>query len=662
MRCKHCGETLDASLRAVEGAERTASRRDVAALPHRALGGSAAAHSVGIASLVLGILAFLFAWIPCLGIVSMPVSGLGLVLGIVGMGICVLRKGSGLGFPIAGFAVSFLALAVACIWIGLMGAAKKTVDELISSDRKQQEEGPIIAAEQEAAVGDIRVRISKVWVGPIPTKPKPLAGYSSFLVRLSLRNVGTSQIVKYASWREGYGGSRDTKAKLEDNFGNHYPVLNPWSGPWDRAEDKLECAVDSFRLVPGSECTDLLIFEKPIPNAEWFLLTLASGNIDGKGKTRFKIPASMIQHEDDTKAKDEQKDKERPKPEEPKTAEEKWADTSKLESVRRGDLRVQVTRVHIGKVELKGTLNEKGQSKDELLQIELTIKNLSTTKLIHLKGWGGAEFGGLPKLKDNFDNAYRGVEFGIFNRPVGQIKRTEDIYPGKTAADVLVFDVPVEGVKYLRLSLPCENFGEKGELRFQIPAAEIEGRKKSKAELEAEEKLREAKKREQDEAEVERKKAAEKAEKLAGEKLQQAKELLSKGKDRQAQDWLQFIVNNYPGTKPAAEAQTIMAGMRAEKTAGEKLQQAQALLSKGREDLARDRLQEIVKKYPDTKAAVEAKSIMAEKDAERILRIAKKLLDQDMEDKARKRLQEIVKDYPGTKAAAEAQKLLDKKD
>ena len=79
-----------------------------------------AAHgnSLGIASMVLGILAFLICWIPFLNVIGLPLSGLGVLLGIIGIIIAATRGGSGIGFPIAGTAISGLALMIV-IWMYL---------------------------------------------------------------------------------------------------------------------------------------------------------------------------------------------------------------------------------------------------------------------------------------------------------------------------------------------------------------------------------------------------------------------------------------------------------------------------------------------------------------------------------------------------------------
>lgn len=73
-------------------------------------------NSLGIASMVLGILAFVICWIPILNLLGLPLSGLGLLLGIIGIIISATRGGSGIGFPIAGTAIAFVALVVV-LWM-----------------------------------------------------------------------------------------------------------------------------------------------------------------------------------------------------------------------------------------------------------------------------------------------------------------------------------------------------------------------------------------------------------------------------------------------------------------------------------------------------------------------------------------------------------------
>lgn len=151
-----------------------------------------------------------------------------------------------------------------------------------------------------------------------------------------------------------------------------------------------------------------------------------------------------------------------------------WADASN--GVRQGDIEVRVTSARIDSVALT-RLGDETSSKDKLLSITLSIKNVSQTKKIQYRGWSGAE-GFIARnaatLRDNFDNGYKRIGFGFGTEVVGQISN-ESIYPGKAVSDVLVFEPPIGAVGFLRLELPAAAFGGTGELRLEIPKGMIEG-------------------------------------------------------------------------------------------------------------------------------------------------------------------------------------------
>lgn len=84
----------------------------------------------GIAALVLGILACLTCWIPFIGILSIPLSGLGLLFGIIGILVSAIGGKSTLGMPIAGSAVSLIALVIAIVSTGVIVAAAGTASEV----------------------------------------------------------------------------------------------------------------------------------------------------------------------------------------------------------------------------------------------------------------------------------------------------------------------------------------------------------------------------------------------------------------------------------------------------------------------------------------------------------------------------------------------------
>ncbi len=107
--------------------------------------GNGAAFGLGIAGLVLGIMAMPVAWIPFLGCAALPLGGLGLVLAGIGLVLALAtgdpRKG-GIGMPIAGAIVSATAIAVfllsTTLAVGVLDAAAKQAEAERAARQQQQ--------------------------------------------------------------------------------------------------------------------------------------------------------------------------------------------------------------------------------------------------------------------------------------------------------------------------------------------------------------------------------------------------------------------------------------------------------------------------------------------------------------------------------------------
>jgi hypothetical protein len=55
----------------------------------------------------------------------------------------------------------------------------------------------------------------------------------------------------------------------------------------------------------------------------------------------------------------------------------------------------------------------------------------------------------------------------------GQVRSAVSLDPGKSLEDLLVFEPPLNEIRFLRLELPAAAFGDTGSLRFQIPMGMI---------------------------------------------------------------------------------------------------------------------------------------------------------------------------------------------
>jgi hypothetical protein len=145
--------------------------------------------------------------------------------------------------------------------------------------------------------------------------------------------------------------------------------------------------------------------------------------------------------------------------------------------VRQGDVRVAITSVSLGKVEVS-SFGGKSESEEELLAIRLRVENLSETRKVEYSGWGDSSgFLDTHVRPSRITSAIHtpASVFAFASRVEGQVS-SASIHPGKSVEDVVVFEEPVARAEYLRLELPAAAVRGTGKLRFQIPKEMIERR------------------------------------------------------------------------------------------------------------------------------------------------------------------------------------------
>jgi len=296
--------------------------------------------SLGIVSLILGIVAFLICWIPILGLFGIPLSALGLVLGVTGLIVTAVRKGAGIGFPIAGSAVCGMALVVAITSTyaagrALEGAADamgeamqedtQTNQQIVSAadetpsrassnkpKRPKRKQPPSVARESEqpremeeprepkwasarnaVRQGEVELRIVSVLTGKVPlmaTFPDREGTSESDLltIEIQLTNLSHSKKIEYHSWLgRDISFGRDFAA-LEDNFDNTYKRISFGFGT------EVIGHTESESIYPGKSLSDVLVFELPVDAVEYLNLELPGKNVGGSGMFRLRIPAKMI--------------------------------------------------------------------------------------------------------------------------------------------------------------------------------------------------------------------------------------------------------------------------------------------------------------------------------------------------------------------------------
>ncbi len=292
-------------------------------------------NSLGVASLVLGIVAFMICWIPLVNLLGVPLAALGLLLGLIGLLVAFTRGGASIGFPIAGSAVCGLALFIAISMTGaLMGGLKKASDNYIAESNKRnvtnqtavaenvekpqppaanspastptpetvaetpKPQPPVAtkpgspqvewaSAETPVKQGDVQVRVIAARVGLVPLKDGQSKD-SLLSVQLEITNLSETKKLDYRTWG-GRSISFGSRADLTDNFENKYKSIN------FGYSSTVKGAVILESVYPGKAIGDVLVFEEPIGKVEYLNLELPAEHFGGTGMLRIRIPATMIQ-------------------------------------------------------------------------------------------------------------------------------------------------------------------------------------------------------------------------------------------------------------------------------------------------------------------------------------------------------------------------------
>lgn len=153
----------------------------------------------------------------------------------------------------------------------------------------------------------------------------------------------------------------------------------------------------------------------------------------------------------------------------PPVKEPVWVDASK-QAWTNGIVQVKITGAKIDfptLVDLSYRLERKEDfaSDEKTLLILFSIENVSDDRKIDFSSWG---YGG-SRLTDNLGNKYKRSHFA--NASVKGHAREMSLYPGKSASDLISFEVPVAKAQYLRLELDGEQIGSKEPVYIQIPTS-----------------------------------------------------------------------------------------------------------------------------------------------------------------------------------------------
>ncbi|WP_417392047.1 hypothetical protein [Gimesia sp.] len=261
----------------------------------------AAANSMGIASVILGIIAFLFCWIPFVNILSFILGGISALLAIVGLFLGISRNGSGIGYSIAGGALSAIALFFSGgFFLALFGGAAAVTQAVDAANkemvRQQAAENAVVVNENNparpqtapagmnpakkpadkwagkglsATVGDVSVEIMGTDINNAQFKGigdrEPRTTEDEFLlVKLKITNNSDTKKYTYTPWKSAQIGREPL---LNDEFDNTYIARDP-------TFQRFVGSINVEDLYPGESIEDLYVFERPVPKASKFKMHL----------------------------------------------------------------------------------------------------------------------------------------------------------------------------------------------------------------------------------------------------------------------------------------------------------------------------------------------------------------------------------------------------
>ncbi|MDA0253752.1 MAG: hypothetical protein O3A18_02605 [Planctomycetota bacterium] len=269
---------------------------------------------MGIVSLVVGVLALLFCWLPMMNRLGYAIGVLGVVLGVFGLVVASQRRGVSLGFPLGGVGLSMVGLVLGFQMDNgfqkMKTAVKTALSDMDKSVAAGQPSGTQTLPEQSAkdesrepkrwadatrivlTRGDVSMKVTGVQLGNttrLGINGKQEVG-PYLLIGLRVNNRSSTKKVDFKGWSNGLD-FLGPKCSLVDEHGNNYAQMRAaigetWDGPIPRET-----------IAPRGRMIDLLIFEPPVDAAQELRLEVPAAPLGLEGWYRFRIPRLMWDEE-----------------------------------------------------------------------------------------------------------------------------------------------------------------------------------------------------------------------------------------------------------------------------------------------------------------------------------------------------------------------------
>ncbi|HEV3078425.1 MAG TPA: hypothetical protein VGY66_01545 [Gemmataceae bacterium] len=264
----------------------------------------AAINHLGVLSFFFGTFSLLFASLPTLTWLVLPMAATGVFLGSLGLLVRSARN-SGVGLPGAGLAVSVPVMLIAIFWPDVLGLPGRAPESKPSAGTQTvyhfakgsvQHEAPrknewIDAGEEAIQQNGMRVRVTAVLVKAVELKDgqgRRRPGEICLLVKLRVSNASVDRRVDYGSWGESPDKEQKTMPRLTDDSGKEYR-LQKFEPGWTIVGHVPKASLPTAKWVD-----DVLVFQSPARGIAYLRLELPGAAVGLAGKFQFEIPRRMI--------------------------------------------------------------------------------------------------------------------------------------------------------------------------------------------------------------------------------------------------------------------------------------------------------------------------------------------------------------------------------
>lgn len=245
--------------------------------------------SVGIVAFILGALAFMFCWVPFVGVLSVPLSGIGGLMAVMALIIALARKGAGVGWPVGAVVINGLALAVGIVQVAAISSGAEAVSDAVQEVSRdleaQNRESEFLANDWRPPAGfeksEIGWAVRAAYVTPVKLKTFEGLTRSQEKHLHVLVRVTNSSPNRKLDIDQLQGDVVLYGATLKDDIGNRYRSISFGLGT------EVVGGTSAMALQPGASEDFVLVFERPVEAAKELILEIPAERFGGKGTVRL---------------------------------------------------------------------------------------------------------------------------------------------------------------------------------------------------------------------------------------------------------------------------------------------------------------------------------------------------------------------------------------